>query len=233
MLLKCCTQYVSKFGKLSNGLRTGKGQFSFPSQRRAMPKNFQIIAQLHSFHMLAKLCSKSLKLGFSGIWTENFQMYKLGLEKAEEPEIQLPTLAGSQTKQRNSRKNIYFCFIDYWKAFDCVDHSKPWKILRDGNTRPIYLFPEQPVWGCSLLIRNNRLVQNWERTTTRPSTVTLFMELYAEYIMQNAGWMTHKLESILPGELSQTSEKQIKPPYWQKKEEELKRLFREGNGTPL
>ena len=59
------------------------------------------------------------------------------------------------------------------------------------------------------------------------------MELYAEYIMQNAGWMTHKLESILPGELSQTSEKQIKPPYWQKKEEELKRLFREGNGTPL
>ena len=51
--------------------------------------------------------------------------------------------------------------------------------------------------------------------------------------MQNAGWMTYKLESILPGELSQTSEKQIIPPYWQKKEEELKRLFREGNGTPL
>ena len=130
MLLKCCTQYVSKFGKHSSGPRTGKGQFSFPSQRRAVPKNFQIIAQLQSFHVLAKLCSKSLKLGFSGIWTENFQMYKLGLEKAEEPEIQLPTLAGSQTKQRNSRKNIYFCFIDYAKAFECVNHNKLWKILK-------------------------------------------------------------------------------------------------------
>ena len=51
MLLKCCTQYASTFGKLSSGHRTGKGQFSFQSQRRAMPKNVQTTAQLHSFHM--------------------------------------------------------------------------------------------------------------------------------------------------------------------------------------
>ena len=54
MLLKCCTQYASKFGKLSSGHRTGKGQFSFQSQRKAMPKNAQTSAQLHSSHMLAK-----------------------------------------------------------------------------------------------------------------------------------------------------------------------------------
>ena len=53
MLLKCCTQYASKFGKLSNGHRTGKGQFSFQPQRKSMPKNVQTTAQLHSFHMLA------------------------------------------------------------------------------------------------------------------------------------------------------------------------------------
>ena len=52
MLLKCCTQYASKFRKLSSGHRTGKGQFSFQSQRKAMPKNAQITAQLHSSHML-------------------------------------------------------------------------------------------------------------------------------------------------------------------------------------
>ena len=52
--LKCCTQYASKFGKLSSGHRTGKGQFSFQSQRKAMPKNVQTTAQLHSSHMLAK-----------------------------------------------------------------------------------------------------------------------------------------------------------------------------------
>ena len=66
-LLKCCTHYVSKFGKLSSGHRTGKGQFSFQSQRRAMTKNVQTIIQLHSFYMLAKLCSKSFKLGFTSM----------------------------------------------------------------------------------------------------------------------------------------------------------------------
>ena len=53
------------------------------------------------------------------------------LEKAEEPEIKLPTSIGSSKKQESSRKNIYFCFIDYAKAFDCVDHNKLWKILKE------------------------------------------------------------------------------------------------------
>ena len=58
-------------------------------------------------------------------------MFKLDLEKAEEPEIKLPTSIGSLKKQDSSKKNIYFCFIDYAKAFDCVDHNKPWKILKE------------------------------------------------------------------------------------------------------
>ena len=58
-------------------------------------------------------------------------MFKLVLEKAEEPEIKLPTSAGSSKKQECSRKSIYFCFIDYAKAFDCVDHNKQWKILKE------------------------------------------------------------------------------------------------------
>ena len=66
----------------------------------------------------------------------NFQIFKLVLEKAEEPEIKLPTSAGSWKKQDSSRKNIYFCFLDYAKAFDCVDHDKVWKIPRDWHTRP-------------------------------------------------------------------------------------------------
>ena len=104
MLWKCRTQYASKFGKLSSGHRTGKGQFSFQSQRRAMPKNVQTTIQLCSFQTSARLCSKSFKLGFSNMWTENLQMYRLGLEKAEEPEIKLPTFARSWRKQGNSRK---------------------------------------------------------------------------------------------------------------------------------
>ena len=57
-------------------------------------------------------------------------MFKLVLGKTEEPEIKLPTSAGSSKTQESSRKNIYFCFIDYAKAFDCVDHNKLWKILQ-------------------------------------------------------------------------------------------------------
>ena len=57
-------------------------------------------------------------------------MFKLVLEKAEEPEVKLPTYAGSSKKQESSKKNIYFCFIDYAKAFDCVGHNKLWKILK-------------------------------------------------------------------------------------------------------
>ena len=64
------------------------------------------------------------------MWTVNFQMFKLVLEKAEEPEIKLPISAGS-SKKEEFQKNIYFCFIDNAKAFDCVDHNKLWKILKE------------------------------------------------------------------------------------------------------
>ena len=104
MLWKCCTQYASKFRKLSSGHRTGKGQFSFQPQRKAMPKNAQTTAQLHSSHTLVKQCSKFSKPGFNNKWTMNFQLFKLVLEKAEEPEIKLPTSAGSSKKPKSPRK---------------------------------------------------------------------------------------------------------------------------------
>ena len=58
-------------------------------------------------------------------------MFKLDLERAEEPEIKLPISIGSSKKQREFQKNIYFYFIDYAKGFDCVDHKKLWKILKE------------------------------------------------------------------------------------------------------
>ena len=72
-------------------------------------------------------------------------MFKLVLEKAEEPEIKLPTSAGSWKEQERSRKNIYFCFIDYAKAFDCVDHNKLWKILKEMGISDPDLPLEKPI----------------------------------------------------------------------------------------
>ena len=72
-------------------------------------------------------------------------MFKLVLEKAEEPEIKLPISTGWMEKAREFQKNIYFCFIDYAKAFDCVDHNKLENFERDGNTRPPDLPLEKPI----------------------------------------------------------------------------------------
>ena len=87
-------------------------------------------------------------------------MYKLDLKKAEEPEINCQHSLDHR-KNKGIQKNIYFCFIDYAKTFDCVDHNKLWKILRDGTTRPPYVPPEKPACRSrSNRIWNSRIVQN-------------------------------------------------------------------------
>ena len=132
MLLKCCMQYANKFGKFSSGHKTGKGQFSFQSQRKAVPKNVQTTAQLHSFHTLAKQCSKFSKLGFNRMWTENFQMFKLILEKAEVPEIKLPSV-GSSKKHESSRKTSTSALLTMpkpltmWITINCGKFWKRWE----------------------------------------------------------------------------------------------------------
>ena len=80
------------------------------------------------------------------MWTKNFQMFKLVLEKAEEPEIKIANICWIIEKAREFQKNTYFCFIDYAKAFDSVDHNKTVEnSSRDGNTRLPDLPLEKPV----------------------------------------------------------------------------------------
>ena len=102
MLWKCCTQYASKFGKLSSGHRTGKGQFSFQSQRKGNAKECSNYPTIAVISHASKVTLN--KPGFNSMWTMNFQMFRLDLEKPEEPEIKLPTSIGSQKNQENSRK---------------------------------------------------------------------------------------------------------------------------------
>ena len=128
MLLKCCIQYVNKC--VWSGHRTGKGQFTFQSQRKAMPRNVQTTVQVCSFHMLVRLCSKSFKLGFSSKWRENFQMYKLGFKEAGEPEIKLWTSVGSEKKQGNSRKTSMSALWTTIKPFS-VWVTINWIIFKD------------------------------------------------------------------------------------------------------
>ena len=106
----------------------------------------------------------------------NFQMFKLDLEKAEDPEIKLPVSVGSFKKAKEFKKNI--CFIDCTEAFDCVDHSKVWKILKEMGIphhltcllRNLYAGQEatEVQW-------NNRLVPNMERSMSRLYIVSLII----------------------------------------------------------
>ena len=221
MLWKCCTQYVSKFGKLSSGHRTGKGQFSFQSQRKAMLKNAQTTTQLHSSHALPKSCSKFSKPGFNCMWTMNFQMFELDLEEAGEPEIRLPTSVGSSKKQESSRKNIYFCFVDDTKAFDCVDHNKLWKILQEMEIHDHLTCLLRNLYaGQEATVRTAHRTTDWFQIGKEYVKAVYCHPAYLTYMQSTSwemlGWMKHKLESRLQGEISITSDMQMTPPLWQK-----------------
>ena len=129
VLCKCCIQYASKFGTLSSGHRTGKGQFSFQSQRKAMPKNAQTTAQLHSSHMLVKL--KVLQARLQQYVNCELPDIQTGVRKGGGTKDQIANICWIIEKAREFHKNIYFCFIDYAKAFDCVDPNKLWEILKE------------------------------------------------------------------------------------------------------
>ena len=132
MLLKCFTQYAGKFRKLSSGHRTGKGQFSFQSQRKAMLKNAQT----------TKECPKA---PISHAGKEMLQILQARLQQymnCELPDVQVDLRKGRGSrdqianicwiikKGRGSRNNNYFCLIDYAKDFGCVDHNKLWKSVK-------------------------------------------------------------------------------------------------------
>ena len=118
-------------------------------------------------------------------------MFKLALEKAEEPEIKLPTSTGSSKKQE-FQKNIYFCFIDYAKAFDCVDHNKLWKILKEMGIQDYLTCLLRNLYaGQEATVRTGHGTTDWFKIGKGVRQGCMLspclFNLYAEYIMRNAG----------------------------------------------
>ena len=220
MLWKCCTQYASKFGKLSSGHRTGKGQFSFQSPKKVIPKNVQTNAQLHSSQMPAKQCSKFSNWSFNSTWTTNFQMFKLVLEKAEEPEIKLPTSTGSSKKQESSRETSTSAYWLYQNLWLCGSQQTVENSERDGNIWPPYLLPEKSVSRSKQQFEPGMEQQTGSKLGKEYVKAVYCHPAYLTYMQSTSwemlGWRKHKLESRLPGEISITSNMQMTPPLWQK-----------------
>ena len=124
------------------------------------------------------------------MWTMNFQMFKLDLEKAEEPEIKLPTSAASSKKQV-FQKNICFCFIDQAKTFDCVDHNKLWKLMKlMGIWDHLTCLLRNLCAGQETTVRTGHGTTDWfqiEKGVCQGCILSPYLfNLYVEYIMRNA-----------------------------------------------
>ena len=116
-------------------------------------------------------------------------MFKLVLEKAEEPEIKLPISVGSSEKVRESQENIYFSFIDY-TTFDCVDHNKLWNILQEmGIPDHITCLLRNLYAGQEVIVRTGHVTTDWFQIRACQGCILspCLFNLYAEYIMRNAG----------------------------------------------
>ena len=148
----------------------------------------------------------------------NFQTFKLDLERAE---IKLPASVGSLKKQESSRKNIYFCFIDYAKAFDCVDPNKLWKILQEmGIPDHLTCLLRNLYAGQEATVKTRHGTTDWFQIGKRVHQGCIMSPCLFN-LMQNTscempGWMKHKLESRLLGEISIASDMKMTPHLWQK-----------------
>ena len=148
-------------------------------------------------------------------------MFKLVLEKAEEPEIKLPTSAGSWKKQEEFQKNIYFCFIDYAKAFYYVDHNKLWKILKEMKI-PDHLTCLLRILyaGQEATVRTGHGTTDWFQIGKGVHQGCILspclFNFYAEYIMRNSGLEEAQAGIKIAWRISITSDMQMTPPLWQK-----------------
>ena len=127
MLCKCCTQYASKFGKLSSGHRTGKESVFIPIPEKGNAK------ECSNYHTIAFI-SRTSKVMHKIL--QQYMNYELpdvqaGFRKGRGTRDQIADIHWIMEKAREFQKNICFCFIDYAKTSDCVDHNKLWKILKE------------------------------------------------------------------------------------------------------
>ena len=138
-------------------------------------------------------------------------MFKVVLEKAEEPEIKLPTSSGSSKKQESSRKTSISALLTMPKTFDCVDHNKLWKILQEmGIPDHLTCLLRNLYAGQEATVRTEHATTDWFQIGKGVHQGCILspclLNLNAEYIMRKLGWRKHRLESRLLGEISITSD---------------------------
>ena len=146
MLCKCYTQYASKFGKPSSDHRTDwKRSVFIPIQKKGNAKECSNYCTIALISHASKVMLKILQARLQQYVNHELPDVQAGFRKGRGTKDQIANIRWIIEKAKEFQNNIYFCFIDYASAFDCVDHNKLWKMIRDGNTRPPDLSLEKSV----------------------------------------------------------------------------------------
>ena len=143
MLWKCCTQYASKFGKLSSGHR--KRSVFIPISKKGNAKECSNYHTITLISHASKVMLKILQAKLQQCMNHDLPNVPARFRKGRGNRDQIANIRWIIKKAREFQKNIYFCFMDNAKAFDCVDHNELENSERDGNTRPPDLSPEKSV----------------------------------------------------------------------------------------
>ena len=209
MLHSICQQIC----KTQQWPQDGKRSIFIPIPRKGNAKECSNYCTIALISHASKVMLKILQVRLQQYMNCELPDVQLVLEKAEEPEIKLPTSAGS-LKQ-------HFCFIDYAKAFECVDHNKLWKILQEMGIPEHMTFLLRNLYaGQVATVRTGHRTTDWFQIGKGVRQGCILSPSYLTYRQRTSretlGWKKHRLESRLPGEISVTSDMQMIPTLWQK-----------------
>ena len=184
-----------------------------------MSKNGHTTTQLHSSHTLVMF--KILQVRLQQYMSREIPNIQDDFRKGIGTRDQIANIRWITEKASEFQKNIYFCFIDYAKAFDCVDHNRLWKIVQGIGVPDLLTCLLRKLYtGQEATVRTGHVTTDWFQIGKGVHQGCILLpslfNFYAEYIKRNAGLEEHKLESRLPGEISITSDMQMTTPLWQK-----------------
>ena len=147
MLVKHCTQYAGKSEKIQQWPQDWKMSAFILIPKKGNAKECSYYHAIALISHTSQILLIILPARLQEYVNQEFSDVQAGYWKGRGTRKQVANIHWIMEKAREFQKNFHFCFIDYAKAFDCVDHNNLWKILRDGNTRPPYLPPEKSVCG--------------------------------------------------------------------------------------
>ena len=215
-----CTQYAANLE--NSAMAIGLEKFSFRSNpKEGQSQRMFKLPQTALISHASKVMLNILQARLQQYMNWELPDVQAGFRKGRGTRDHIANILWIIEKAREFQKNIYFCFIDYAKTFDCVDHNKLWKILKEmGIPGHLTCLLKNLYAGQEATVRTGHGTSDWfqiRRGVLQGCILSsCLFNLYAEYVMQNAKLVEAKKESRLLGEISITSDMQMTQPLWQK-----------------